>query len=416
MQILKSGKEEIVYLLTKAIEKYKLDTGQEIVQNTNRKNYEVLAILLSEISNQLPTRWEEFDTEPYTEDNSKKPQEYPYRKYDITGGQIKDALNGIVAHPRPFLIDACYVYLFGKGRKSFEKNPIDENLLAKSLEEKKEQDNYTENKNIDYERQILTLKRENSSKTKRLKMGWVLAGIFCLLSIIIYTNFIASKKDWQTIKQEMNILPYQPTQFEIDSLEGIWLCYTGSPQARISDPARYHKVVPNLVSITYKNGYFTFDRYGASFDHIGFMQFESPGIVSVYSRIKNNANKTESPRHSLLSLYTSNKYLAAISSSWNFDVGEKNKIIGIREIFIKVGKGGNIVEVMNEIENASCNCKVIRWHQPNNKVKTFYLKNELLDSMRLNELKPLIDENSILQNIPNDSLVLPSKTYFYYPQ
>ena len=65
MQILKSGKEEIVYLLTKAIEKYKFETGQEIIQNTNRKNYEVLAILLSEISNQLPFRWEAFGTEAY---------------------------------------------------------------------------------------------------------------------------------------------------------------------------------------------------------------------------------------------------------------------------------------------------------------------------------------------------------------
>jgi hypothetical protein len=63
---------------------------------------------------------------------------------------------------------------------------------------------------------------------------------------------------------------------------------------------------------------------------------------------------------------------------------------------------------MNEIENASCNCKVIRWQQPNHTVKTFYLKNELLDSLRLSELKPLIDENSILQNIPKDSLVLPN--------
>ncbi len=406
MQTLKNGKEEIVYLLTKAIEKYKLDTGQEIIQNTNRKNYEVLAILLSEISNQLPTRWEEFGTESYTEDNSKKPQEYPYRKYDITGGQIKDALNGIVAHPRPFLIDACYIYLFGLGRKSFEKNPTDENLLAKSAEEKKEQEIVVEENLTKYEQQILSLQLQQKNKLNKLKIVGGVAAIFCITSVVLCFNLLTAKKDWQTIKQEMNILPYQPTQFEIDSLEGVWLCYTGSPQARISDPNRYHKVVPNLISIQYKNGYFTFDRYGASFDHIGYMQFESPGIVSVYSRIKNNSNKTESPRHSLLNLYTSNKYLAAISASWNFDIAEKNKIIGIREIFIKQGKGGNIVEVMNEIENASCNCKVIRWQQSDNKVKTFYLKNELLDSLRLSDLKPLIDEKSILLNIPQDKLII----------
>jgi len=362
--------------------------------------------LLSEISNQLPARWEEFGTEPYTEDISKKPQEYPYRKYDITGGQIKDALNGIVAHPRPFLIEACYIYLFGIGRKSFEKNPIDENLLAKSLEEKKDQEIIIENNLTNYEQQILTLQHQQKSKSNKLKIVGGIAAIFSISSILLCLNLISARKDWQTIKTEMNILPYQPTKFEIDSLEGVWLCYTGSPQARISDPSRYHKVVPNLVSIQYKNGYFTFDRYGASFDHIGYMQFESPGIVSVYSRIKNSSNKTESPRHSLLNLYTSNKYLAAISASWNFDIGEKNKIIGIREVFIKLGRGGNIVEVMNEIENASCNCKVIHWQQPNNQVKTFYLKNELLDSLHLTELKPLIDENSILQNIPQDKLII----------
>jgi len=61
---------------------------------------------------------------------------------------------------------------------------------------------------------------------------------------------------------------------------------------------------------------------------------------------------------------------------------------------------------MNEIENASCNCKVIRWQQTDNKVKTFYLKNGLLDSLRLTDLKPLIDENSILQNIPEDNLII----------
>ena len=410
MQILKSGKEEIVYLLTKAIEKYKLDTGQEIVQNTNRKNYEVLAVLLSEISNQLPTRWQDWGTETYIEDSSKKPQEYPYRKYDITGGQIKDALNGIVAHPRPFLIDACYIYLYKMGRKAFEKNVVDENLLVKSIEEKQEEAIVVETKNNNYEQQIKTLQQRHKSKATKLRIVLGIAAIFCITTIFcLFTNNRKATNEWQAIKQEMNILPYKPTQFEIDSLEGVWLCYTGSPQARISDPNRHHKVVPNLVAITYKNGYFTFDRYGASFDHIGYMQFESPGIVSVYSRIKNNTNKTESPRHSLLNLYTSKKYLAAISSSWNFDIGDKNKIIGIREIFIKQGKGGNIVEVMNEIENASCNCKVIRWHQPNNTIKTFYLKNELLDSLRLAELKPLIDENSILQNIPQDSLVLPSK-------
>ena len=46
--ILKKGKEEIIYLLNKAIEKFERDTGKEIVQNTNRKNYESLSKTLSD--------------------------------------------------------------------------------------------------------------------------------------------------------------------------------------------------------------------------------------------------------------------------------------------------------------------------------------------------------------------------------
>ncbi len=406
MQILKTGKDEIVYLLSRAIEKYKSETGQEIVQNTNRKNYEVLAILLSDISNQLPERWEEFGTDLYTPDSNKTPKEYPYRKYDITGGQIKDALNGIVAHPRPFLVDACYIYLFGVGRKLFEKNPVDNNLLTKFAEEKKDPEIIADNSDNHYKEQVVTLLGLQKKQANKLKLAWFIAACFSFFAIASYVTLVQQKKDWQTIKTEMNILPYQPTKSEIDSLEGVWLCYTGSPQARISDPSRYHKVVPNIIDVSYKNGYFTFTRYGASFNHNGYMQFESPGIVSVYSKIKSNSNNTESPRHSLLDLFANKNYLSAISASWNFDVGNKNKIIGIREIFIKLGKGGKIDEIINDVENASCNCKVIRWNQPDNKVRTFYLKNELLDTLKLNELKLLINENSILQNIPQDNLII----------
>jgi hypothetical protein len=406
MQKIKYGKEEIIYLLSKVIEKYKLESGQDIVLNTNRKNYEVFAILLSDISNQLPDKWEEFGTDCYMPDNNKKVQEYPYRKYDITGGQIKDALSGIVSNPRHFLVDSCYIYLYGVGRKAFEENPIDENLLIKSLEDKKEQEVAVENNLTNYEQQILTLQQQQKSKSKKLKIVGSIAAIFCISSIFLCLNLIHTKKDWQIIKTEMNILPYQPTKFEIDSLEGIWLCYTGSPQARISDPTRYHKVVPNIIDISYKNGYFTFTRYGASFNHNGYMQFESPGIVSVYSKIKNNSKTTESPRHSLLNIFANKNYLSAISASWNFDVGDKNKIIGIREIFIKLGKGGTIEEIINEVENASCNCKVIRWNQVSKQKKTFYLKNELLDSLHNYDIKNLIDEKSILLSTAQDGLLL----------
>ena len=129
--MLKRGKEEIIYLLNKAIEKFRLETGKDIVLNTNRKNYEDLAILLSEISNQLPHTALLLGHDAYDTDKRLKPTHYPFRKYDITGGQIKDALMGLVANPRAFLVDACYIYLFGIGRKAFEENPLDESLIAK---------------------------------------------------------------------------------------------------------------------------------------------------------------------------------------------------------------------------------------------------------------------------------------------
>ena len=406
MPNIKNGKEEIIYLLTKAIEKYKVETGQEIILNTNRKNYESLAILLSDISNQLPVTSEKLGTESYGPDNNQKAQEYPHRKYDITGGQIKDALSGIVANPRPFLVDSCYIYLYGIGRKAFKQNPIDPNLIEVPLQDKKENDFLLEKETKSIKEQLSELQNRYNRKNKVGRLLSVLAIAATMAFGILFLTHAQVKNKWKLLKENMNILPYQPTQIEIDSVEGIWLCYTGSPQARISNPSRYHKVVSNLVDIKYKDGYFTYNRFGASFNHIGYMQFESLGVVSIYSRIKNNTGKTESPRHSLLSLNTSTKYLSAISASWNFDVGDKNKIIGIREIYIKLGKGGWMEEVINEIENASCQCKIIRWHQLDNNIKTFYLKNELLDSLPINELKPLINENSILLSIPQEGLII----------
>ncbi|MGB8190866.1 MAG: hypothetical protein WCF67_03050 [Chitinophagaceae bacterium] len=399
MQNIKSGKEEIIYLLTKAIEKYKLETGQQIVQNTNRKNYESLAIVLSQISNQLPFKAEEWGTEGYSAGVNPQSPEYPHRKYDITGGQIKDALIGIVANPRPFLIDACYIYLYGMGRKAFKQHPIDENLVESLVQD-------TEKHQSELKKKFGAVERQNIARKKTIRIMALLMALMVIGVMALFWSNTRSKREWETIKKEMNILPYLPTAKEIDSVEGIWLCYTGSPQARISDASRYHKVVSNLVDIKYKDGYFVYDRYGASFNHIGYMQFESPGIVSVYSRIKSNSGNTESPRHSLLNLNSGRQYLPAISSSWNFDVGDKNTIIGIREIYIKLGKGGTIKEVINEIENASCQCKVIRWHQSNGQVKTFYLKNQLLDSLEITEIRPLINEKSILLSIPYDGLII----------
>ncbi len=117
---LKTGKEEIVCLLTKVLEKYESQTGQSISRNSNRKNYEEVAKTLSHISNELPHTATTLQHEPYSPDYNPRNLEYPFRKYDITGNQIKDAyFNRIVANPRSFLVDACYIYLYGVGKKRF---------------------------------------------------------------------------------------------------------------------------------------------------------------------------------------------------------------------------------------------------------------------------------------------------------
>jgi hypothetical protein len=405
MPNIKSGKEEIVYLLTKAIDKYRRETGQEIVQNTNRKNYESLAILLSEISNNLPETAQQFGADSYSPDIGPKGREYPHRKYDITGGQIKDALMGIVSNPRPFLVDSCYIYLYGVGRKYFKQNPVDKNLVESSADYAINKDVLSENKDNPTIQQLSSLQTPHRKKL----IGLVsLLAIALIALLVLFISYRKSKKEWQSLKNDMNILPYTPSRQEIDSLEGIWLCYTGSPQARVSNPGRYHKVVSNLIEIRYKDGYFTYNRFGASFNHIGYVQFESPGIVSVYTRINKPTGKTESPRHSLLNLYSGSSFLSAISASWSFDVGDKNKIIGIREVYIKQGKGGKLEEVINDVENASCQCKIIRWHRNDNTVKTYYLKNQLLDSIPFDAVKPLINEASILLSIPQEGVVLTS--------
>lgn len=131
-----------------------------IIQNTNRKNYEELAIVLSEISNQLPETASQFGHILYEADPQKEKAEYPFRKYDITGGQIKDALMGLVANPRPFLVDTCYIYLYQMGRQAFEQNPIDSSLITTEQQNEKAKDSYS----ILSENQQLKLKLANLKK------------------------------------------------------------------------------------------------------------------------------------------------------------------------------------------------------------------------------------------------------------
>ena len=235
-------------------------------------------------------------------------------------------------------------------------------------------------------------------------------GIVLLALLFSFYKWTIAKKQWETVKKDFFILPYQPTKTEIDSLEGIWLSYTGSPQARSSDPNRYHMVISNILEVKHKEGYFTFNRYGASFNHVGYMQYDAPWIVSIHSFAKNNTGSLESPKHSLMRLDSEKKFIPVISASWNFDAGNQNKMIGIREVYIKQGKGGRIEEIINSPENVSCRCKIIKWHQEATNVKSFYLINELLDTLTDQTLKNLLNEKSILPRVPQEVTIFSADT------
>jgi hypothetical protein len=407
---IKSGREEIVYLLTKVVEKHEQATGQKITLNTNRKNYEDIARLLSDISNELPNTAGSLQHDVYSSNVIQQNLEHPYRKYDITGGQIKDAYNGIVANPRPFMVDACYIYLFGKGRKGFEENPLDDNLLIKEEEAPTETEILKQQLfTVKEEKEkLITTSRAKAAAQKKIFFLLIIAAL--ALAVFAAYKWFTESKNLAVLKKDMNILPYKPTQAEIDSLEGVWLCYTSSPQARRSEPNRFHLVIANVVSIQYKDGYFVYNRYGASFNQAGYAQFEAPQLVSIHTHVKNATDLVESPRHSLMQLDSTAAFLPVISTTWSFDVGENNIIIGNREVYTKMGKGGTLEEVINTIENASCKCKIVRWQKPGNHVQIFQLKNQVLDSLPQPVLKSLLDEKSIILRVPQEGIILSADT------
>ncbi len=410
---IKSGKEEVIYLLKKVFEKYELETGDLVIRNTNRKNYEAVSRKLSEISNELPESAEKLNHEPYTADYNINKLAYPSRKYDITASQVKDASLGLVNNPRVFLIDACYIYLFGIGRKGFVLNPQDNYLLVSTDEAITSELDIYKNEQQELKFQIAELQTENENTQTKFKKSIkkekkiLRLGLIILLAALAFSSYqwTLTKNKWETIKKDMKILPYNPSQAEVDSLEGIWLCYTGSPQARRSDNNRFHMVVANILEVKYKNDYFTFTRYGANFDHVGYMQYELAWLVSIHSRVRNTADSNESPRHSLMRLDNGDKFIPVISASWSFDVGDRNNVIGIREVYVKQGKGGQLKEILNTPENASCKCKIVNWER-NGHIETFYLKNQLLDSLPYENLKTMIDEKSIILSVPQKGLLL----------
>jgi hypothetical protein len=385
------GREEIVYLLTAVINKFENVTNEEINRNTNRKNYTQIAEVLSEISNRLPFTSTEFEHEEYDAVSNTKQLSYPYRKYDITGGQIKDAYKGIVEKPRPYLVDACYIYLYQMGRKGFEAHPVDANLvLTKHAVEQKD----------------LSSKIEKSKIQVVLKSNYLLFALF-IIAISGYGFWYNAVQESNTIKNDVMLLSYQPTDSEIAQLQGVWSYYTSAPQARSNEKNRYHKVVNNLIEITYKDGYFVFTRHGATINHYGYIQYMSPGVISINSYVKKNSNgDLESPSHSLAHINKGEKIFYALSVTWNFESENNSDVIGVRNVYVKEGDSGQIQEIKNTPQNAFCNCKVVRWYKNETDFKDFELRYQTLENMSERFLQPLLDENSILLKVPKNGVLL----------
>ncbi|WP_395626373.1 hypothetical protein [Daejeonella sp.] len=404
--MLKRGKEEIIYLLNKSIEKFEIDSQNHLNKNTNKKNYEPFAIMLSSISNALPFTSEKYGHIPYEIDTDSK-KEYSFRKYDITGGQIRDALMGSVSNPRQFIIDSCYIYLYGQGRLSFEKSPTDLELIAETEHNEKKNSFTIVQENQQLKSELFRIK-STIQKNKRLNIRKSLILVLCTIVLISTIIWVFHKKNeaYEELIFDYNIKPYSYTQSEKKALEGIWLNYIGSPQARSYDVDRENLVVLNITEIKEKNGYFICTRYGSSFNHAGYAQFESPNVVSIHLKLRTPTIETNSPRHTLLLLDSKKTYINAISASWNFDVGNKNKIIGIREVYKKLGKGGELIEILNAVENGECKCKIIKWVQKGIKVQEFHLKNLLIDTIKPIEIRSLIDFKSILLKDLEDSTLI----------
>lgn len=182
---------------------------------------------------------------------------------------MRDALMGLVANPRPFLVDTCYIYLFGVGRLQFEKNPLDPELLTEKTEVSTA-DSYSilhDNQRLKSELTQLQKKQNKNKKTYLIQLSLLFVGL--ILTLVLMKLKVSSMHDeLEELKEDFSITPLSITKQEKEALEGIWICYTGSPQARISDTDRSRKVVMNIATFKEKRGYFLYKRYGASFNHL----------------------------------------------------------------------------------------------------------------------------------------------------
>ncbi|MCL7987251.1 hypothetical protein M8998_04770 [Sphingobacterium sp. lm-10] len=380
MEIL-TGKEEVHYLIRKVIVKFEEASGQVIVCNTNRENYAAIAQQLSLISNELPFTAQEKQHQEYPVPNDKELNlQYPHRQYDLTGGQIKDVYFGLVKKPRPQLVDACYIYLYGVGRLGFEKNPVDNNLLVTNTEKLADS----------------TLTKKPSSR-RFLILLLLILGLFTLSTIYLLVSHYdkAGNEMWTS---------YQPSDDEIASITGIWMYQTGAPQARSNEANRYRRYANNIMTIKKVGNRLLLERHGATINHSGYVEFTSPGILSIHSFVARSADGSlVNPSHSLAKLAPGDSVMYAISSTWSFESDDNNDLIGARNIYTKLSDIGELRTIVNTPENAACHCKIVEWTRSDGATEKFNLTYATIEPGSIEED---LDENSVILRKPKQGVLL----------
>lgn len=362
---IKLGRNRIERLMRDLIEKYKTDTGHEFNASQTPSNYAGLANKLTERAKEL----HEIDSAMFPESN-----------YNITATQIRNAYYAQVDNLKDYFYEACNLYLYNKLSKHCISHP---ELLDVKIEE---------------------VHATPKNYRKHYYFTLLILLVLLISFIAILFKWLDVNKQYDTIRKDLHILPYIPTQAEVDQVEGVWEVYTGSPQVRLSGDRGYKKTVSNVMEITYKNGYFNFKRAGPAFSQLGYIQFEAPGLISIHSYYNNDTAVAVSPKHSLMRLEPGKQYMNAISASWSFDPKPADDIIiGIREVFTKLGRGGSIQIIRDARENALFpGMGIVHWVHENKKVDTLFQKIQSLDSLPL-EIQKLVDKNSILLKDPDPS-------------
>jgi hypothetical protein len=135
------------------------------------------------------------------------------------------------------------------------------------------------------------------------------------------------------------------------------------------------------------------------------MQFERSGLVSMHSYMLDNSG-TPSPKKSLLEVENGRDTFSVISTSWSFDPHPDDNIsIGIREVFIKIGKPGSITQIVNNPRNFGRAGKLFDLKKGDGSIETIYIHDIKLEHLSPS-LQVLLNEKSILLKDPDPKVIL----------